>query len=120
MTDEVSLTTIKRMAHVVEKHAADFGLPLSNKTASATEISYRVWGSKLRVEDFEPLLAMLNTKVAQRFRWYQSKHGMGKHLAGDAEYHRNLGLGKHVAVRIEVLYTGSIMLRFVIPQEAAS
>lgn len=105
----VAQATLAQMVVALDKNQGT--LQLSNKHQSLDVVSYRVWGEELRLKDFMPVFADLKVKQSQPFRWYETSQGRGKQVAADATFTRSLGMGQEVEVMIEILHSGSIMLR---------
>lgn len=107
----VTSSVLEEMLSTTGKWAHEFGIRVSNPTVGDGCGSYRVWGDH-KLHDFDMLMTALGVKQVQKFRWYETRHGKGKICAGDAEYHRNLGFGEYVSLRLEITHSGSILLKF--------
>lgn len=100
---------LPKLANICDTQAG--GLSLSNKHQSLDVVSYRVWGTELKIKDFTELFARLQVKPVQPLRWYEQSAGKGRLMAADMIFSRNLGCGQSVNVAVEILHSGIIMLR---------
>lgn len=110
----VEQAALREAIRIVDKFRWPEGVSLSNKIESDDLVSYRMWGERISVQQLTVLMTALRVKQSQPFRWYEGRKGRGLTVAGDAVWTRNLG-NSELRVSIDLLLTGSIMLRIATP-----
>lgn len=111
---DLAIIVLKQVIKSVDKEAPLLGLNLSNKSEGTGIVSYRIWATEYPRDAIEALAVKIGARPSQSLRTYpQTKSGKGADVAADIVWVRNLGLGQDVAMIVEALRTGTVMLKFV-------